>query len=326
MRIAILDLGTNTFNLLIIETETKNQPDIILNRKEPVRLGAKGITKGKITRKAFERGLTALEIHVKYIQEYGVVQVYAFATSAIRTAGNGLGFVRTVYERFNIGIQVISGNKEAELIYLGVKQAFDMGKKKHLILDIGGGSNELIIADSQKIFWRKSYPIGMARLLAEFKPSDPIGSGQIELLENHFTDMLYDFLKAAQTHKPDILIGSSGSFDTFRALIEAINESPPQDATGKPYFKFQVYEFKHLHELLIKSTAEERLKMKGMDPIRVEMIVIAAIFVNFIVTKLNIGQIIQSDYALKEGAVIEILKQPVPLLKQEKLICGESNN
>jgi exopolyphosphatase / guanosine-5'-triphosphate,3'-diphosphate pyrophosphatase len=104
-----------------------------------VRLGAKGITKGKITRKAFERGLAAIENHVKYIQEYGFMQVHAFATSAIRSAGNGLEFVRTVYERFNIGIQVISGDKEAELIYLGVKQAFDMGNRKHLILDIGGG-------------------------------------------------------------------------------------------------------------------------------------------------------------------------------------------
>jgi exopolyphosphatase / guanosine-5'-triphosphate,3'-diphosphate pyrophosphatase len=106
-------LGTNTFNLLIIETETGDTATrILLSRKEPVRLGAKGINKGKITRKAFDRGLAAIENHVKYIQAHMVDQVYAFATSAIRSAGNGLEFVRVVYDRFNIGIQVISGTRK----------------------------------------------------------------------------------------------------------------------------------------------------------------------------------------------------------------------
>jgi exopolyphosphatase / guanosine-5'-triphosphate,3'-diphosphate pyrophosphatase len=317
MRIAILDLGTNTFNLLIVETETGNSATkILLSRKEPVRLGAKGINKGKITRKAFERGLAAIENHVKYIQAHMVDQVYAFATSAIRSAGNGLEFVRVVYDRFNIGIQVISGNKEAELIYLGVKQAIDMGQKKHLIVDIGGGSNELIIADSDKIYWKKSFPLGMARLLNKFKPSDPIESDVIEALESHFSEMLCSFFQAAEIHKPDILIGSSGSFDTFRALLEAMKGSEPTDGGGL-YYKFTTSDFLVLHQRLVRSTAEERLQMEGMEPMRVEMIVIAAIFVNFIVRKLNIGLLIQSDYALKEGAVIEILKQPVPSLQQE---------
>lgn len=317
MRIAILDLGTNTFNLLIIEAEPgKTGTSILLSRKEPVRLGAKGINKGKITRKAFERGLAAIENHVKYINAHRADQVYAFATSAIRSAGNGLEFVRVVYDRFNIGIQVISGNKEAELIYLGVKQAIDMGQKKHLIIDIGGGSNELIIADSERIYWKESFPIGMARLLNKFKPSDPIKTSQTKALEDHFSEMLYSFFKAAEIHKPDILIGSSGSFDTFRALLEGMKGGSPVEAAG-PYFEFSTSDFMVLHQRLIQSTAEERLLMEGMEPMRVEMIVIAAIFVNFIVRKLNIGLLMQSDYALKEGAVIEILKQPVPSLQQE---------
>jgi exopolyphosphatase / guanosine-5'-triphosphate,3'-diphosphate pyrophosphatase len=317
MRIAILDLGTNTFNLLIVETETGNTATkILLSRKEPVRLGAKGINKGKITRKAFERGLAAIENHVKYIQAHRADQTYAFATSAIRSAGNGLEFVRVVYDRFNIGIQVISGNKEAELIYLGVKQAIDMGQKKHLIVDIGGGSNELIIADSENIYWKKSFPLGMARLLNKFKPSDPIESEVIEALEDHFSNMLCSFFKAAEVHKPEILIGSSGSFDTFRALLEAFKGTVPTEGNDL-CFNIPVSDFLVLHQRLIRSTAEERLQMEGMEPMRVEMIVIAAIFVNFIVRKLNIGLLIQSDYALKEGAVIEILKQPVPSLQQE---------
>jgi exopolyphosphatase / guanosine-5'-triphosphate,3'-diphosphate pyrophosphatase len=316
MRIAILDLGTNTFNLLIIETNTGNKPTILLSRKVPVKLGEQGITKRKISENAFARGLAAIENHMKYIDDFRVDQIYAFATSAIRSAGNGLEFVRTVYDRFNIGIQVISGNKEAELIYLGVKQAYDMGKEKHLILDIGGGSNEFIIASNEKIFWKRSYPLGMARLLEQFTPSDPISGKEIAALEKHFSDSLCSFFKAAEIHKPAILIGSSGSFDTFRAMLEAMEPKTPENTSRKPWYKFSPSDFSGLHERLINSNSAERLKMEGMDPMRVEMIVIAGIFVNFITRKLNTGGLVQSDYALKEGAVTEILNQPVPLLQQ----------
>jgi exopolyphosphatase / guanosine-5'-triphosphate,3'-diphosphate pyrophosphatase len=316
MRIAILDLGTNTFNLLIIETKADNKPIILLSRKVPVKLGEQGITKRKISENAFGRGISAIENHMKYIDDFRVDQVYAFATSAIRSAGNGLEFVRTVYDRFNIGIQVISGNKEAELIYLGVKQAYEMGKEKHLILDIGGGSNELIIANNEKIFWKRSYPLGMARLLEQFTPSDPVSGKDIATLEKHFSDSLCSFFKASEVHKPTILIGSSGSFDTFRAMLEATQSKTPENTSPKPWYDISPDAFSRLYDRLINSSSEERLKMEGMDPMRVEMIVIAGIFVNFIVRKMNIGVLIQSDYALKEGAVTEILNQPVPLLQQ----------
>ncbi|MFO7923337.1 MAG: hypothetical protein R6U58_06560 [Bacteroidales bacterium] len=322
MRTAILDLGTNTFNLLIIETETEDRKNIILSRKEPVKLGDSGITKGVISNKAFERGITAIESHMKYIKDYRVEQIHAFATSAIRTAGNGLEFVRTVYQKFNIGIQVISGDQEAGLVYQGVKQAVDMGNRKHLILDIGGGSNELIIANGKKIFWKKSYPLGVARLLEQFKPADPVGKDDILALENHFRKSMSCFFEAAGEHHPEILIGSSGSFDTFRALLTAIktkpraNDIPLQGAPGDratlaPSYRIRPSDFLRLHRKLLVSDARERLSMEGMEPMRVEMIVIASIFVNFIVRELNIGQLIQSEYALKEGAVAGIINMHV---------------
>ena len=349
MRYAILDLGTNTFNLLIIETGTGDHNKILLSRKEPVKLGEGGITRGKISEKAFERGITAIENHMKYIKDHRVHQIHAFATSAIRSAGNGLEFVRTVYQKFNIGIQVISGDKEAELIYLGVKQVVDMGDRKHLILDIGGGSNELIIADSRTIFWKKSFPLGMARMLEQFRPSDPIREDEILALENHFSKSMQSFLEASLEHRPEILIGSSGSFDTFRALLTAMNyepadttsndspgsdtpannpsdhEKPDADLSGadlsaidppghephRPFYRIDPGEFLRLGRKLVESDARQRLSMEGMDPMRVEMIVIAAIFVNFIVRELNIRQMIQSDYSLKEGAVTEILNRHI---------------
>lgn len=326
MRYAILDLGTNTFNLLIIETGTGDYKKTLFSRKEPVKLGEGGITQGKISDKAFERGIAAIESHMKYITDYRVGQIHAYATSAIRSAGNGLEFVRTVYQKFNIGIQVISGDREAELIYLGVKQVVDMGERKHLILDIGGGSNELIIADGEKIYWKESFPLGMARMLEQFRPADPIREDDIAALENHFSESMGSFLEAAKDHHPEIMTGSSGSFDTFRALLTATSNDrqdpgpsvareggPGMHANEiqQPSYVIDPEEFALLYRKLLKSDAPERMSMKGMEPMRVEMIVIAAIFVNFIVRKLNIVQMIQSDYSLKEGAVYEILSQHI---------------
>ncbi len=324
MRYAILDLGTNTFNLLVIESGPDGGNKILLSRKVPVKLGEDGITKGKISDKAFERGLAAIENHMKYIKNHKVDQTHAFATSAIRSATNGLSFVRTVYQKFNIGIQIISGDKEAELIYLGVKQAVDMGDRKNLILDIGGGSNELIIADDNKIFWKKSFPLGMARMLEQFRPSDPIMNDEIQSLEKHFRKSMKCFIDAAMEHKPDILVGSSGSFDTFRALLTesgyetsdtCSGNEPGNYPTGNdphlPYYRIDPENFRRLFKRLVESDAGERLSMKGMDPMRVEMIVIAAIFVNFIIRELNIRHMIQSDYSLKEGAVAEILNRHI---------------
>ncbi len=306
---AILDLGTNTFNLLIIQTGGNKTRKILLSRKEPVKLGETGITKGIISKKAFDRGLNAIERHMKHIQDYQADHIYAYATSAIRSAGNGLEFVRLVYERFNIGIQVISGDKEAELIYRGVRQAVNMGDTKHLVLDIGGGSNELIIADSKNIYWKQSFPLGMARLLEQFRPSDPVTEEEIRIFENHFENSLENFLEAAREHKPEILIGSSGSFDTFRALLVPDAQTPP--GTDSPAFIIDPEDFQKLHRRLLESNSAERLEMEGMDPMRVEMIVIAAIFVNFIVSRLGIRTMIQSDYSLKEGAVSEIIERKI---------------
>ncbi len=309
MRYAILDLGTNTFNLLIIATGACNTRNILLSRKEPVKLGEDGITKGRISDKAFLRGLAAIGNHMRYIKDYRADHIYAYATSAIRSAGNGLEFVRVVYEKFNIGIQIISGDKEAELICRGVKQAVAMGDTKHLILDIGGGSNELIIADGNKIYWKKSFPLGMARLLEQFRPSDPVTPQEVQTFENYFAGQLDSFFEAAFIHRPDILIGSSGTFDTFRALLsENYRGGEP---SGSPFFTIDTDDFGKLHRHLLESTSAERLQMKGMDPVRVEMIVIAAIFVNFIVRRLGIRTMIQSDYSLKEGAVSEIIERKI---------------
>jgi exopolyphosphatase / guanosine-5'-triphosphate,3'-diphosphate pyrophosphatase len=159
-RIAILDFGTNTFNLLITEVSAENKLIVLHTAKEAVKLGEGGITKKIITEQAFERGLAAIERHLERVKELKVKKVYAFATSAIRDASNGKDFIHAVQEKFDIYVLIIPGEREAEMIYRGVRMSLPMDDDPVLILDIGGGSNEFIIANKKEIFWKQSFNLG----------------------------------------------------------------------------------------------------------------------------------------------------------------------
>ena len=305
MQIAILDFGTNTFNLLIANTDDEKKLNIIHTSKQPVKLGKGGIDRGIIQNDAFIRGLTAIENHLETIKNYNVEKIYAFATSAIRDASNKNKFIKEVKDRFSIYIHIIPGEREAELIYKGVRQSMDLGPLPVLILDIGGGSNEFIIANDKKIFWKESFNLGMARLLEKFKPNDPISENEIVIIEKYLLSELKPLFKAVQLYEPVHLVGASGSFETFIALLS--NIFPEHYTQASPFHELNLNDYLYLHKKLITSTLKERSNMPGMEAVRVEMIVLASIFVNFTLQQFKFTKIYQSDYALKEGIIAEIL-------------------
>jgi exopolyphosphatase/guanosine-5'-triphosphate,3'-diphosphate pyrophosphatase len=305
-RIAILDFGTNTFNLLITDVSNENKLQVLHTAKEAVKLGEGGITKKIITPQAFERGLAAIERHLARVREFNVTKVYAFATSAIRDASNGKDFILAVKERFEIYVLIIEGEREAEMIYRGVRLSLKMDDNPVLILDIGGGSNEFIIANKKEIFWKHSFNLGMARLLETFRPSNPISLFEIEKLTTYLKTELKELFAAVNQYKPSMLVGASGSFETIAAILQ---HTYPAKYTkdNTPAREVDYLDFLSLHEILLKSTIEERKLMQGMEPVRVEMIVLASIFINVTLEKCGLKKIIQSDYALKEGVIAEIL-------------------
>lgn len=308
MRIAVIDLGTNTFNLLVVETKEDQTYQIIYNNKLPVKLGKSGIDKKEIRPDAITRGLNAIERHLQTIREYGAEKVFAFATSAVRSARNGEQFVKMIRQRFNLEVDVINGDREAELIYFGVKQAVSLDHEKILILDIGGGSNEFIIADQEHIYWKKSYPLGVARLLAKFKPSDPISIEEIEFISNYLEERLSDLFDEFRKHKITTLVGASGSFETIAAMIRAEDPNFESETGTMPEsFDIDLTDFENLYQKLVNSTLKERKQMKGLESMRLEMIVVATLIVKFILQKLKLQRLIQSNFALKEGVVYELL-------------------
>jgi len=300
---AILDFGTNTFNLLIAERKERGF-SILLSSKQPVKLGRGGIQVNRITPDAKERGFVAIHNHMEVIRNYEVDEIRAFATSAIRNAANGEEFIEEVYRRFGFRTRIIPGDREAELIYKGVRQAVKLGEENSMILDIGGGSIEFIICNKQGIVWKKSFELGMARLLELFSLSDPITSEEVRALENYFRLELAPLREAVRKERPRTLIGASGSFDTFQAIIRLRKGMDSDQFFGR---EISLKDYTKLHKILVRSTREERAAMPGMEPVRVEMIVAATIFVSFVIRDCNISHLHHSEFALKEGVISELV-------------------
>jgi len=300
---AILDFGTNTFNLLIAERKERGF-SILLSSKQPVKLGRGGIQVNRITPDAKERGFVAIHNHMEVIRNYEVDEIRAFATSAIRNAANGEEFIEEVYRRFGFRTRIIPGDREAELIYKGVRQAVNLGEENSMILDIGGGSIEFIICNKQGIVWKKSFELGMARLLELFSLSDPITSEEVRALENYFRLELAPLREAVRKERPRTLIGASGSFDTFQAIIRLRKGMDSDQFFGR---EISLKDYTKLHKILVRSTREERAAMPGMEPVRVEMIVAATIFVSFVIRDCNISHLHHSEFALKEGVISELV-------------------
>lgn len=308
MRIAVIDCGTNTFNLMIIELTGKNKYVKIESARIAVKLGEGAINKGFIAPAAFSRGIKAIENFKEKCEEYKVDTVLAFATSAIRDASNGPDFAKEILERFKIALTVIDGNREAELIYLGIREAVKLGDEVSLIMDIGGGSNEFILADKDKIFWKQSFNIGAARLLEKFRHSEPITQAEQNEIEAYLEEQLQPLFEACKEFGPVELIGSSGAFES---LIEMINGELNGEALTslKTEYEPDLREHYKITELVRTSTREERRKIKGLLPIRFDMIVISCIMVDLILKHLELKKMRVSTYSLKEGALAEYIQK-----------------
>jgi exopolyphosphatase/guanosine-5'-triphosphate,3'-diphosphate pyrophosphatase len=303
MRLAVIDLGTNTFTLILVAIK-EGKHSVIYKSKVAVKLGEDGINEGKIGSEAYKRGLKAIEQHKKDIESFQIDKVIAFATSAIRSTSNGEEFTNEVYKKFGIKIEIINGDKEAELIYHGVKQAFDLGKHNSLIMDIGGGSTEFIIANNEQVFWKQSFQLGVSRLKEKFKPNDPIKQTDINNLLIHFDKELINLIEAVSIYKPITLIGSSGSFDSLAAMIS--HKYFDKDVLfNNTEFTFERDGLKWANQYLMESDYKKRINTKGISKMRAKMIVIAMIFIKYIIDKTTIKEVKLSTYSLKEGVIYE---------------------
>ncbi|OON68148.1 hypothetical protein B0919_15375 [Hymenobacter sp. CRA2] len=302
-------MGTNTFHLLIVELPERrgDEPRVLLRTKVGVKLGEGGISQGEIVPAAFDRALHTLQAFQEEIELHQVTQVRATATSAMRVARNGPELVKAIFEQTGIQVEVIAGAREAELICLGIRQAVRLGQEPHLLMDIGGGSVEFIIANADTIFWKQSFEIGAQRLLDQFFRHDPMHADDVRAEQEYLRSVLVPMLSAAEHFRPISLVGASGSFDTLGDLQAARQGEP---LTQQPPARdISLDSFYHSYDQLLSTTHAERVAMPGMTPMRADMIVVACVLIDFVLKACRLTHITSSAYALKEGLLAEMLAQ-----------------
>lgn len=299
-RFGVIDLGTNTFHLLIAEPAEEGGFQELYRERHFIKLAEEGIE--KIGAAAFGRGLQAMQNFKGKLDEYQVIGASAIGTAALRTATNGIEFITQVKALTGIEVQLITGDREAELIHKGVMQAIPVVEERMLIMDIGGGSVEFIIADQHDVFWAQSFPVGVAILYKTFHKSDPITIKEIKNI-HAFLDQQLQPLQAALTKYPlQLLVGASGTFDVLENILV-------KNKTHPHHSHLTAHAFPAFYTKIIQTTIAERLSMEGMPAERADMIVVALVLLNHILLCAGIQNVIISAFAMKEGILYEMMQE-----------------
>ncbi|MFK7807142.1 MAG: exopolyphosphatase [Saprospiraceae bacterium] len=297
----VIDLGTNTFHLLIVSFNIDHTFEVIHRERIFVKLAEEGID--TIAAAPFKRGLEALAHFKSILERHQVLEVRAFGTAALRTASNTDQFKSEIKAKTNIDIKVIPGEEEARLIYQGVQQVVSFEKGNSLIMDIGGGSVEFILANQKGVIWSASFPIGVAVLTRKFHKSDPISKSEINQLWKHLDKRLEPLQKVLSLHNVNKLIGASGTFDVLESILSkddnlSVSTSQPGNTLTS---SFPSENFTPLYNKLLRTTLSERLAINNIPDSRAEMIITALMLIQYILELSNASEIIVSSYAMKEG-------------------------
>jgi exopolyphosphatase/guanosine-5'-triphosphate,3'-diphosphate pyrophosphatase len=234
------------------------------------------------------------------LNKFGINEITAFGTSAIRDASNGIDFMNDARRLYQMNIESITGEYEAELIYRGIEYSFDLPDENVLVMDIGGGSIEFIIGRKEQILWKHSYPLGAARLIERFHQTDPISDEDIVALQSYIVHNIKLVRDALIQFPTTTLIGSAGSFETLVDVLQNdLNKTVPTLSNHAQ--EISIDDFNEFVLLITSRNAKQRAELHGMADFRVEMIVVAAILMDVVIKRFEITRLIASHYSLKEG-------------------------
>lgn len=307
MRVAVIDCGTNTFNLLIADFSEESY-EIIHTSKVAVKIGKGGINNCQILPDAMDRAIKALVHHRMTINEFGADKILVFATSAVRSADNQEEFIHRARAEADLDVTIISGEREAELIYEGVKHSGSLTDETCLLMDIGGGSCEFIVCNKDKAFDRFSFEIGVSRLIDKFNPSNPMTDSEAQEMRAYLDETLQTLFEKTAKYNPKFLVGSSGTFDTFTDILLAAQGHEGKKPTE---FTYTVNDFTKIYDQILTSTLEERLAIPGMAAFRAEMITASVIAVKTITDHYQFSLIKSSAFSLKEGMLFALQEKKI---------------
>ncbi|WP_413389976.1 Ppx/GppA phosphatase family protein [Prochlorococcus marinus] len=306
-RVATIDIGTNSTHLLIARIERKlNTFSIELAEKSTTRLGERDPQTGELTSLAMNRAFSTLKRFKDLSESYKVESLIIAATSAVREAPNGKTFIAEIKKEIGLDVELISGAEEARLIYLGVLSGMQFGNKPHLVLDIGGGSTELILADSSEARALTSTKIGAVRLQREFIKKEPISSKDELFLRSFIRGSMESAIdkvsKRIEVGETPVLVATSG---TAMAIGSLISNKDNHMQTKLQGYKIKKNNLDLIVSHLIKMTPSERNQLSSLSERRSEIIVPGALILQTIMSMVDVDEIILSERALREGLVVD---------------------
>ncbi|NTV61720.1 MAG: Ppx/GppA family phosphatase [Chlorobiaceae bacterium] len=308
LRVAAIDLGTNSFHMVVVE-ESREKGIVEIDRvKDMICIGRGSLSTKMLEEEAIQSGIATLKNFLVLASQLGVTpdNILAFATSAIRESRNREDFLRRVREETGLQVKVISGREEAEFIYYGVRNAVRMGKGTDLIFDIGGGSVEFVIVNRKGVQLLESRKIGVARMIERFVTTDPIVPNEIKLLEQFFAAEMVTAAEKASKLKVTRAIASSGTAQNIARMIRSMKNLETDVPLNNSVVSCR--DFRALYKSVIPLGASERKKMTGLDEKRVDLIVPGLILFDMIFRLFGFDEITISDSALREGMVLHFLK------------------
>jgi exopolyphosphatase/guanosine-5'-triphosphate,3'-diphosphate pyrophosphatase len=306
--IAAIDIGTNSIHMVVVQIDPSLPSfSVIAKEKDTVRLGDRHPTTGELTPEAIIRSLDTLRRCKELAMSLKAEKIIAVATSATREAGNGESFLRQIESELGIIVNLISGREEARRIYLGVLSGMDFNEQPHIIIDIGGGSTEIILADIHEPRFLSSTKIGAVRLAKEFVTTDPISDRELKALRAYVRGMLErpiaEIWQNLQLNEVPRTIGTSGTIET----IAEIHAKETLGAVPDPLNGYEI-KYKDIEKIvkrLAKMSYEERLEVSGLTDKRAEIIVPGAVILLEAMQMLKLDSLVLCERALREGMIVD---------------------
>lgn len=312
MKLAAIDIGSNSIHLVIVRAVKGQHPEIIDREKEMVRLGAGTLREHRLSKKTIERAITTLRRFKKMAEHNGADPIIATATSAVRESRNSDQFIEQVRKEVGLEVQVLPGVEEARLIAMAVSEVTEFNYRRALIIDIGGGSTEFIITGGGEPELMLSLRLGAVRLTEKFISTDPIS---IEERDRLVSNIRSDFTRAAAEIKNagyDFVIGSSGTvLNMVNAAVEvnqpyANDELPDYEPFSQTVTLDQI---EWLNRKLGRMTLRKRRRVPGIEKGRADIIVAGGVLLQCILSDLGASEITSCDWSLREGVILNYLRR-----------------
>ncbi len=303
-RLAAIDLGTNSVRCIIVEVDKSGKYRVLDDEKATVRLGEGIAREGAISQAAWQRTMEALSRMKKIIDGYGVTGVETVATSALRRAANGADFVRAVKETIGLSIAIISGEEEAELAALSALHNFDMEGTRYAMVDIGGGSVEVITAFGNHIDEICSLGLGAVVLTETHVTTDPLSEKEYLRLRRHIRKVLKSAFPPEE-FPVHCLLGSGGTMTSIAAMVMAMRKEEYGSVHGYEVFRSEVV---HLLAMLLRKNLKERKTVPGLNPDRADIIIAGVAVVDELMEFFKANLLKINERGIREGLILKGLK------------------